>query len=76
MGMKYWAGCAEDHLSRFFAGIEDYPDGGVVRTFTRNGLEKLMRKCGVADYHFTTLTRIINLPTPFIPTDAFPRWAS
>ena len=52
MGMKYWAGCAEDHLSRFFAGIEDYPDGGVVRTFTRNGLEKLMRKCGVADYHF------------------------
>ena len=51
MGMKYWAGCAEDHLSRFFAGIEDYPDGGVVRTFTRNGL-RLMRKCGVADYHF------------------------
>ena len=30
MGMKYWAGCVEDHLSQFFAGIEDYPDGGVV----------------------------------------------
>ena len=52
MGMKYWAGCAEDHLSQFFAGIEDYPDGGAVRTFTRGGLEKLLHKCGIPDYHF------------------------
>lgn len=52
MGMKYWAGCVEDHLSQFFAGIEDYPDGGVVRTFTRGGFEKLFAKCGISDYHF------------------------
>lgn len=52
MGMKYWAGCKEDHLSTFFSGIEDYPDGGAVRTFTRNGLEKILKTCGVEDYHF------------------------
>ncbi len=52
MGMKYWAGCKEDHLSTFFSGIEDYPDGGGVRTFTRNGLEKILHTCGVEEYHF------------------------
>lgn len=52
MGMKYWAGCQEDHLATFFAGIEDYPQGGVVRTFTRGGLEKILKNCGIGDYHF------------------------
>jgi len=52
MGLKYWAGCREDHLGTFFSGIEDYPDGGVVRTFTRNGLEKILQECGEKDYAF------------------------
>lgn len=52
MGMKYWAGCREDHLGTFFSGIEDYPDGGGVRTFTRGGLEKLLNGCGITDYQF------------------------
>lgn len=52
MGMKYWAGCQEDHLAQFFAGIEDYPNGGGVRTFTRNGLERIFKACGTGEYHF------------------------
>ena len=32
-GLKYWAGCTEDHLGSYFSGIEGYPDGGYVRTF-------------------------------------------
>lgn len=52
MGMKYWAGCQEDHLGTMFSGIEDYPDGGAVRTFTRGGLERLLSVCGVEEYHF------------------------
>lgn len=52
MGMKYWAGCQEDHLGKMFAGIEDYPEGGGVRTFTRKGLERIFTSCGVEDYHF------------------------
>ncbi len=61
-GLKYFAGCREDHLGDYFAGIEDYPVGaaegggssaaGAVRTFGRNGLEKICKACGIRDYSF------------------------
>lgn len=51
-GMKYFAGCKEDHLGTYFAGIENYEDGGGVRTFSRTGLERIFQKCGVEEYHF------------------------
>ena len=51
-GLKYWAGCREDHLGTFFSGIEDYPEGGGVRTFSRKGLEDIFKKCGETDYNF------------------------
>ena len=51
-GLKYWAGCREDHLGTFFSGIEDYPEGGGVRTFSRKGLENIFKKCGEKDYTF------------------------
>lgn len=61
-GLKYFAGCREDHLGEYFAGIEDYPisveEGsgtvttGMVRTFGRTGLEKICKECGVGEYSF------------------------
>lgn len=51
-GMKYFAGCKEDHLGTYFAGIENYECGGGVRTFSRKGLEQIFGKCGVKEYHF------------------------
>lgn len=48
-GLKYWAGCQEDHLGTYFAGIEDYPEGGVVRTFTRDGLLAIAKRCGFSE---------------------------
>jgi len=51
-GLKYWAGCKEDHLGTYFSGIEGYPDGGAVRTFTRNGLERIFENCGIEEYSF------------------------
>lgn len=51
-GLKYWAGCREDHLGSYFSGIENYPNGGVVRTFTKNALEKIFQKCGMEQYYF------------------------
>lgn len=58
-GLKYFAGCREDHLGEYFAGIEDYPSGGkdggadgIVRTFGRNGLEKICKECGIREYSF------------------------
>lgn len=49
LGLKYWAGCKEDHLGTWFSSLEDYPEGGVVRTFTGKGLMKAARRCGFSD---------------------------
>ncbi len=51
-GLKYFAGCKEDHLGSYFSGIENYPEGGGVRTFSRRGLERIFKNCGVQDYYF------------------------
>lgn len=51
-GLKYFAGCMEDHLGNLFSGIENYPSGGVVRTFTRPALETIMRECDLNSYSF------------------------
>lgn len=51
-GLKYFAGCKEDHLGTWFSGIENYADGGGVRTFSRMGLEKIFQSCGVEEAHF------------------------
>ncbi|HAG69717.1 MAG TPA: SAM-dependent methyltransferase, partial [Lachnospiraceae bacterium] len=37
-GLKYFAGCKEDHTGRFFEGLEGYPSSEGVRTFSRDGL--------------------------------------
>ncbi|MCM1025742.1 MAG: class I SAM-dependent methyltransferase [Roseburia sp.] len=51
-GLKYFAGCKEDHLGSWFSGIENYAGGGGVRTFSRRGLEKIFQSCGIKETHF------------------------
>lgn len=51
-GLKYWAGCREDHVGTYFSGIQGYPNGGVARTFTKKGLEKLVKSAGIKQYSF------------------------
>ncbi len=51
-GLKYFAGCAEDHLGSYFSGIEGYGAEGNARTFGRAGLEKIFRICNVPEWHF------------------------
>ncbi|MCI9336199.1 MAG: class I SAM-dependent methyltransferase [Lachnospiraceae bacterium] len=51
-GLKYFAGCKEDHLGTYFSGIENYREPKGARTFGRNGLERIFRSCGVEEYHF------------------------
>lgn len=73
-GLKYWAGCREDHLGTYFSGLENYPDGGAVRTFTADGLREIAKKCGYEqvqmyypypDYKFmTSLYSDDRLPQP------------
>lgn len=62
-GLKYWAGCQEDHIGAYFGGLEGYPEGGSARTFTRTGLERIFKSCGVKDYHFYYPYPDYKLPT-------------
>ena len=52
LGLKYFAGCKEDHVGTWFSGLEGYPEGGSARTFSRPGLERIMKSCGVKEYSF------------------------
>ncbi len=52
LGLKYFAGCTEDHLGTFFSGIEGYSADSVAATLSRNGLIRLFRSLGIRNYHF------------------------
>lgn len=52
MGMKYFAGCQEDHVGKYFEGIEGYRNTDGVRTFTKAGLEKIFARTGFEQYKF------------------------
>ena len=52
LGLKYFAGCTEDHTGRFFDGIEGYPETDYVRTFSKAGLLRIFREAGFRNCEF------------------------
>lgn len=52
MGMKYWAGCREDHVGYFYEGIEGYANTNGAKTFSKIELEKLFKKADYGKYSF------------------------
>lgn len=63
LGMKYWAGCKEDHIGRFYESIENYPNNDGIRTFTKKELSQMLKLAGFdkqdfyypyPDYKFAT----------------------
>ena len=53
LGMKYFAGCKEDHTGRYFEGIEGYPHQEGPRTFSKRELTKLAEECGfVCEFYY------------------------
>jgi 2-polyprenyl-3-methyl-5-hydroxy-6-metoxy-1,4-benzoquinol methylase len=65
-GLKYWAGCREDHTGKFFDGLENYMDNGGVRTFSRKELTGLLNDSG-----FNSLEYYYPLPDYKLPTQIF-----
>lgn len=43
-GLKYWAGCREDHTAKFFEGLEGYTDSNSAVTFGRNEMIRLFKE--------------------------------
>ncbi|NTV77564.1 MAG: class I SAM-dependent methyltransferase [Clostridiales bacterium] len=72
-GLKYWAGCMEDHVGKYFESIEDYPNGGGVRTFTKTGLEKIMKSVGIEQYSFYFPYPDYKFPTTFYSEEYLPK---
>lgn len=51
-GLKYFAGCKEDHIGKYFKGIEGYGDVDGVCTFSKNEITHIFEKCGLSNYEF------------------------
>ncbi len=69
LGMKYFAGYHEDHLSRPFAGIEGYRAGDHVRTFTKSELTGLLERTGYSVEEFYYPFPDYKLPTMLLSDD-------
>lgn len=52
VGMKYWAGCKEDHVGLYFEGIEGYNATNSAKTFSKGELEKLIDETGIGQCKF------------------------
>lgn len=49
LGLKYFAGCREDHLGDYFSGIENYPKECGVNTFSLPKLKEIFVEAGLED---------------------------
>lgn len=52
LGIKYFAGCREDHTSGKFDGIEGYASLSKVETFSYYKLLEIFKECGISNYEF------------------------
>lgn len=74
LGLKYFAGCREDHLGRLYAGVEGYSQQDRVRTFSRREWEELLRAHPSVTSRFLYPWPDYKLPTAlysdaFLPTE-------
>lgn len=73
LGLKYFAGCREDHKGRAFEGIEGYPTTSGVRTFSKAELEQILQKNGYREYEFYYPYPDYKLPTAIYSDRYLPR---
>lgn len=72
LGMKYFAGCAEDHLGKPFIGIEGYSKDSYAKTFTKSQLIALLKETGFQDCYFYYPYPDYKLPSVFYSDDYLP----
>lgn len=69
LGLKYFAGAREDHLLRPMVGIENRYSKEGPRTFTKSGLQKILRKAGFRKTYFHSPVPDYKFPRSFVFQD-------
>lgn len=72
LGLKYFAGCREDHLGSLYTGIEGYDPEDRVRTFSRREWQELLEAHGLCRYTFFYPWPDYKLPTSIFSDDYLP----
>lgn len=72
-GLKYWAGCREDHTGNLFEGLEGYQGGSGVCTFTKPEITRIMEECGCSTYKFYYPYPDYKMPTVIYSDEYLPK---
>ena len=72
LGLKYFAGCREDHFGKYFEGIEGYSETSGVKTFSKKVLKNLLTESGYENVHFSYPYPDYKLPTTIYTDDFLP----
>lgn len=72
-GLKYWAGCREDHLGEYYKGIEGYQNVSGVKTFSKTELEEIFKQCGFKQSEFFYPYPDYKLPVAVYSDDYLPK---
>lgn len=72
LGLKYFAGCKEDHLGEYFAGIEGYGPDSNVRTFSKQTLTEILAGSGLTECKYYYPYPDYKLPHTIYSDDMLP----
>lgn len=72
LGLKYFAGCREDHVGKYFEGIEGYRTTNGVKTFSKKVLKNLIEESGYENVWFAYPYPDYKLPTTIYTDDFLP----
>lgn len=73
MGLKYFAGCKEDHTGLVGEGLKRYPTTNGVKTFDRMELEEILQKSQCDNYEFFYPYPDYKLPLQIYSDDYLPK---
>lgn len=73
LGLKYWAGCKEDHVGKYFESIEGYTNTYGVKTFSKKELETIVKSSGFNNYKFYYPYPDYKLPTNIYSDSYLPK---
>lgn len=73
LGLKYWAGCQEDHVPEYFLGLEGYNGVNGVKTFAKKEITAIIQEAGLTDIKFYYPYPDYKFPTAIYSDEYLPK---